>query len=136
MPSEGELTALAPSDLPPPALYLPRPPLRSLLCSELLSAPPHPVHTCGCREEIEQYDAFDEGVYCRARFWLLSAYVVSVGAIIGSVLVMLHYYSLPDGEQGSMSWFICLAEVLVADLPAAVFSLQKVSSCLLAMLSF
>lgn len=50
------------------------------------------------RDELDAYDAFDEGVYCRARFWLLSAYIISVGAILGSVIVMLHYYGLAEGE--------------------------------------
>lgn len=36
------------------------------------------------------YDAYDEGVYCRSRIWLLMAYALSLGAIAGSVLVMLH----------------------------------------------
>ncbi|GAB4823760.1 hypothetical protein N2152v2_010806 [Parachlorella kessleri] len=50
------------------------------------------------RDELQSFD-YDEGVYCRARFWLLSAYIVSIGAIIGSVLVMLHYYALPDESK-------------------------------------
>ena len=47
-----------------------------------------------CREELEdQYDAFDEGVFCRSRFWLFVSYLVSTSAIIGSILVLLHFYA-------------------------------------------
>lgn len=50
--------------------------------------------TAACRDELDdQYDAFDEGVYCRSRFWLFISYLVSLGAIIGSILVLLHFYA-------------------------------------------
>lgn len=55
-------------------------------------------------------------MYCRARFWLLSAYAVSVGAIIGSVAVMLHYASLPDGKM-------CTLEVQHGCCPASQLAL-------------
>ncbi|KAL4854493.1 Transmembrane protein 50 [Chlorella vulgaris] len=42
------------------------------------------------RDELLSYDPYDEGTFCRSRFWLLVAYAVSLGAIGGSVLVMLH----------------------------------------------
>lgn len=46
------------------------------------------------REELEdQYDAFDEGVFCRSRFWLFISYLVSTSAIIGSIMVLLHFYA-------------------------------------------
>lgn len=55
-----------------------------------------PVAACAGRDEID-YDPFsDEGVYCRARTWLLAAYAVSFGAVFGSVMVMLHRYGLED----------------------------------------
>lgn len=50
-----------------------------------------------CRDELLEYDAFDEGVFCRSRFWLFISYVVSFAAIVGSVWVLLQDYALnPD----------------------------------------
>jgi len=43
-----------------------------------------------CRDELLSYDPYDEGTFCRSRFWLLMAYGISLSAIGGSVLVMLH----------------------------------------------
>ena len=64
------------------------------------SHPPKPPSSPPLREEVASYDPFDEEVYCRSRAWLLSAYLVSFGAIIGSVVVMMRHYSLPEeGEQ-------------------------------------
>lgn len=42
------------------------------------------------RDELLSYDPYDEGTFCRSRFWLLMAYGISLSAICGSVLVMLH----------------------------------------------
>ena len=41
------------------------------------------------REELQEYDAFDEGVFCRSRTWLFLSYVVSFGAVAGSVWVLM-----------------------------------------------
>lgn len=49
--------------------------------------PPLPRHRS---DELLSYDTYDEGMYCRSRIWLLMAYALSLGAIAGSVLVMLH----------------------------------------------
>ena len=50
-----------------------------------------------CREDLEGgYDDFDDGVYCRSRSWLFLAYIVSFGAIMGSVAVLLQSYALND----------------------------------------
>jgi len=40
------------------------------------------------REELDEHDPFDEGVFCRSRFWLFLSYVVSFASIIGSVAVL------------------------------------------------
>ena len=48
------------------------------------------------REDLEEYDAFDEGVYCRSRSWLFLAYIVSFGSIMASVAVLLKSYALND----------------------------------------
>ena len=48
------------------------------------------------REDLDEYDTFDDGVYCRSRSWLFLAYIVSFGAIMGSVAVLLQSYALND----------------------------------------
>jgi len=57
--------------------------------------PPHP-----CRDELhEGYDAYDDGVFCRARSWLFVSYCVSFGAIVGAVWVLLSDYALKEDVQ-------------------------------------
>ena len=41
------------------------------------------------REELQEFDAFDEAVFCRSRTWLFLSYVVSFGAVAGSVWVLM-----------------------------------------------
>ena len=49
------------------------------------------------RDELMEYDPFDEGVFCRSRFWLFISYCVSFGSIAGAVWVLLQSYALnPD----------------------------------------
>lgn len=49
------------------------------------------------REELAEYDSFDDASFCRARLWLFLSYVVSFGAITGAVWVLLqHYATNPD----------------------------------------
>lgn len=47
-----------------------------------------------CRDELLDYDPFDEGLFCRARLWLFMAYVVSFGSFAGAVWVLLQAYAL------------------------------------------
>ena len=47
-----------------------------------------------CRDELQEYDPFDEGVFCRSRFWLFISYVVSFASVAGSVWVLLGHYAL------------------------------------------
>lgn len=56
------------------------------------------------RDELLSYDTYDEGMYCRSRIWLLMAYALSLGAIAGSVLVMLHR----GGEVSSILQVACI----------------------------
>ena len=50
-----------------------------------------------CRDELEEYDPFDEGVFCRSRFWLFISYVVSFASVVGAVWGLLGHYALnPD----------------------------------------
>ena len=52
-----------------------------------LQPPPPP-----CREELAEYDPFDDGSYCRSRFWLFVSYMVSFASIVGAVWVLLQHY--------------------------------------------
>ena len=45
---------------------------------------------------MDDYDSFDEGVYCRSRSWLFLAYIVSFGSIMASVAVLMKDYALND----------------------------------------
>ncbi|KAK9848556.1 hypothetical protein WJX84_001365 [Apatococcus fuscideae] len=54
---------------------------------------------CIRRDELQEYDAFDEGVFFRSRFWLLMSYIVSIAAIGGSVAVLLKDYALDTSVQ-------------------------------------
>ncbi|KAK9799800.1 hypothetical protein WJX73_010831 [Symbiochloris irregularis] len=73
------------------------------------------------REELDDpYDAFDEGVFCRSRFWLLVSYMVSTGAVVGSILVLLHFYawnsevpSLWPGIAGIFQVILILGSALI-----------------------
>lgn len=38
------------------------------------------------------YDPFDDGGFCRSRFWLFISYIVSFGAVAGAVWVLLQDY--------------------------------------------
>lgn len=52
-----------------------------------------------CREELENFDAFDEGVFCRSRFWLFISYVVSFASVIAAVWVLLQGYALSEAPS-------------------------------------
>jgi len=55
---------------------------------------------CIRRDELhEGYDAYDDGVFCRARSWLFVSYCVSFGAIVGAVWVLLSDYALKEDVQ-------------------------------------
>ena len=53
-----------------------------------------------CRDDLhEAYDAYDDGIYCRARSWLFISYCISFGAIVGAVWVLLSDYALKEGSE-------------------------------------
>lgn len=62
--------------------------------------PQHPrsrgTHGLRCRSDLSSFDAFDSASYCRQRFWLFVAYVVSFGSIIGAVTLLLGH--MHDGS--------------------------------------
>lgn len=43
-------------------------------------------------EELQELDSFDDAAYCRSRIWLFFCYMVSFGAIVGSVVILLQHY--------------------------------------------
>jgi hypothetical protein len=44
------------------------------------------------RDDLQDYDPFDDGGFCRSRFWLFISYIVSFGAVAGAVWVLLQDY--------------------------------------------
>ncbi|KAK9809248.1 hypothetical protein WJX72_012057 [[Myrmecia] bisecta] len=63
------------------------------------------------RDELQEYDPFDEGVFCRSRFWLFLSYVVSSSAVIGSVMVLLKDYALDPNVHNVWPGIACLFQV-------------------------
>eukprot|EP01024_Parvocaulis_polyphysoides_P024585 TRINITY_DN22487_c0_g2_i6.p2 TRINITY_DN22487_c0_g2~~TRINITY_DN22487_c0_g2_i6.p2 ORF type:complete len:159 (-),score=19.46 TRINITY_DN22487_c0_g2_i6:313-789(-) len=55
------------------------------------------------RDELDDYDPYDQAGYCRSRLWLFICYVVSFGAVIGSVWNMTQNYALKE-NMGSEIW--------------------------------
>lgn len=70
--------------------------LQTLKSSRSLSSLPLIMCSTNHRDD-ESYDPFDEGVYCRSRFWLFVSYLVSFGAIVGAVWVFLGGYATVPG---------------------------------------
>eukprot|EP00877_Chromochloris_zofingiensis_P002392 jgi/Chrzof1/12153/Cz06g23030.t1 len=58
---------------------------------------------CIRRDDLQDYDPFDDGGFCRSRFWLFLSYVVSFAAVVGAVWVLLHRYAL-NPEQAGEIW--------------------------------
>lgn len=52
-----------------------------------------------CRSDLAAFDSFDSASYCRQRFWLFVAYVVSFGSIIGAVTLLLGHMSDDNGPS-------------------------------------
>ena len=58
---------------------------------------------CIRREELlAEYDAFDDGGFCRSRFWLFLSYVVSFASVVGAVWVLLQHYALNPEQAGDV----------------------------------
>mmetsp|Transcript_28844 Transcript_28844/g.52979 ORF Transcript_28844/g.52979 Transcript_28844/m.52979 type:complete len:166 (+) Transcript_28844:36-533(+) len=56
---------------------------------------------CIRRDDLADYDPFDEASYCRSRTWLFISYIVSFSSIIAAIWVMiLHYVSNPALSSG------------------------------------
>ena len=90
------------------------------LCQEALSV------ACWLgRDELLEYDPYDEGVFCRARFWLFISYVVSFGSIIGAVWVLLQDYALVEGVDNVWPGVACLFQVTLILGSALLFFVSR-----------
>lgn len=56
------------------------------------------------REDLSDYDPFDDGGYCRSRFWLFISYMVSFGAVAGGVWVLLQDYAFNKNLGDASVW--------------------------------
>lgn len=54
------------------------------------------------RDELQDYDPFDDGGLCRTRFWLFLSYIVSFGSLIGAVWVLAQHYTLNPEMKGEV----------------------------------
>lgn len=64
------------------------------------------------RSDLAAFDSFDSASYCRQRFWLFVAYVVSFGSIIGAVTLLLGHMSDDNGPSEPYEKWIGWAAVL------------------------
>ena len=60
------------------------------------------IITCMHREELYDIDPFDEGAFCRSRFWLFLSYCMSIASVVLGVFVLLHFYAW--NEAGTTIW--------------------------------
>ena len=51
-----------------------------------------------CRSSLSSYDSFDSAAFCRQRFWLFVAYVVSFASIIGASAMLLKHMAAGGGH--------------------------------------
>jgi hypothetical protein len=47
------------------------------------------------------YDPFDDGGFCRSRFWLFISYMVSFASLVGAVWVLAQHYGAPRPPAGA-----------------------------------
>ncbi|KAK9830631.1 hypothetical protein WJX81_007042 [Elliptochloris bilobata] len=80
------------------------------------------------REELESHDPFDEGVFCRSRFWLFLSYVVSFASIVGSVAVLLSQYALKPGVENPWPGVAGLCQVTLILASALLFFVSRTPS--------
>ncbi|GMH44975.1 hypothetical protein BSKO_12932 [Bryopsis sp. KO-2023] len=77
------------------------------------------VMSCISREDVREYDPFDDDAMCRSRFWLLISYILSLGAVVGGVWMLVQDYATKDGVDiwpgvaGLCQVFMVLASGLV-----------------------
>jgi hypothetical protein len=84
--ARSRLQYLPPPSLPPPP-SAPRPKAASTA-----HQPSRAWRPPARRDDLQDYDPFDDGGFCRSRFWLFISYIVSFGAVAGAVWVLLQDY--------------------------------------------
>lgn len=57
---------------------------------------------CIRRDDLVEYDPFDDGGFCRSRFWLFLSYVVSFASVVGSVWVLMQHYAANPAAAGNV----------------------------------
>eukprot|EP00882_Tetradesmus_deserticola_P003957 GHRQ01004183.1.p1 GENE.GHRQ01004183.1~~GHRQ01004183.1.p1 ORF type:complete len:172 (+),score=21.30 GHRQ01004183.1:184-699(+) len=57
---------------------------------------------CIRRDDLQDYDPFDDGGFCRSRFWLFLSYVVSFGSVVGAVWVLMQHYAMNSDVAGEV----------------------------------
>ena len=51
---------------------------------------------------MNEIDPFDDGAFCRSRFWLFLSYCISIASAVMAVWVLLHFYAW--NETGVPIW--------------------------------
>jgi hypothetical protein len=86
---------------------------------QLWGSPPSELRRRPRRDDLQDYDPFDDGGFCRSRFWLFISYIVSFGAVAGAVWVLLQDYGALLRAAGAPA---CL-------LHAALAPASRLSAC-------
>ncbi|GAQ84641.1 hypothetical protein KFL_001980240 [Klebsormidium nitens] len=53
------------------------------------------MFNCVRREDLQEYDPYDDGAGCRSRVWLFLSYVLSFVSLAGSVGLLINDYANP-----------------------------------------
>ncbi|GLC37889.1 hypothetical protein PLESTB_001505800 [Pleodorina starrii] len=59
---------------------------------------------CIRRDDMVEYDPFDDATYCRSRLWLFLSYIVSFASIVAAVWVMLAHYARNPDYSAAEKW--------------------------------
>mmetsp|Transcript_54449 Transcript_54449/g.173018 ORF Transcript_54449/g.173018 Transcript_54449/m.173018 type:complete len:152 (+) Transcript_54449:276-731(+) len=59
---------------------------------------------CVRRDELQEYDPFDDGSDCRSRSWLFVSYVVSFSSVVAAVWVLVQNYATNPEIKGDEIW--------------------------------
>ncbi|EFJ44911.1 hypothetical protein VOLCADRAFT_118500, partial [Volvox carteri f. nagariensis] len=59
---------------------------------------------CIRRDDMIEYDPFDDATYCRSRLWLFLSYIVSFASIVAAVWVMLAHYAHNPNFSSADKW--------------------------------
>eukprot|EP00210_Caulerpa_lentillifera_P006371 g6086.t1 len=78
------------------------------------------------REEMGDYDPFDDFAERRTRLWLLISYLLSFGAVLGSVIILISDYALKD--INIWPGVACVLQVAFVLASGLVFYLSKLTT--------